>query len=165
MAPEPLTYADIQRLYAPWAVNPFPTDNVVSELREMAEYDPTLYTGEDGEAALLQLQEAERNNSNPLTRHNSIENVRGVFYRLRRKLAPPEVLAGLVNPAPRVLEDRGQLDPQAAADVARRAGDVLARLQAERAARGPGYQAPNGGRRRRTRRGRKSRRKSLRQRK
>jgi hypothetical protein len=135
-----------------FANHPVPTDNVTSVLEEMAQQDPTLFQGPGGADALEKLREAARliKDKHP-DRARLTENlILAIFNFLIEKLEPPPM-------APDVLQARVQ--------------DVMARHRAEDAERAAADAAPplfpprHGGRRRKTRRGRKTRRKTLRQRK
>jgi len=176
MAPAPYTYAEIIRREAEWKRNPYPTDNVISDLREMIALDPTLFTGPDGIRALHHLEDAERNNLRPAFRQGAVIDIQLVFdklklelnaknpdeARLRRMYAAPvpaPVPAPAPVPVPAPAPPFGVMAPVQAAP-APPAANLFGFLAPQR----PAFPPRNGGRRR-TRRGRKSRRKSLRQRK
>lgn len=147
MAPGPYTVADIDRREAEWHVEPFPTDNVIADLRQMMEDDPTLFTGVRGARALRALGLAEQLNARPETKRDSLGQIQNVFENLRM-----------------AIEDRHAAAPP---PIERLRLGAVQRIMREEAGE-PENPAPAGGRRRRTRRtrrGRKSRRKSLRQRK
>ena len=180
MAPAPITYADIIRKEAEWKRDPYPTDNVISDLFEMEDIDRTLFTGADGQLALRNLVVARAYNKSPVlaVKRKTLVYVQNVFDKLKEELdaknpdearirrmyaVPPPIVAPAPAPAP--------VPAPVPAPAPAPAFGIMAPIQAAPAPPAAnlfGFLAPGpgrGGRRRRTRRGRKSRRKSLRQRK